>query len=522
MLNKKRNKLLFLTLTASLSAASLAACSPQNQSDGKTAGSASAPAPAASASTQAAAPKPQLKSLQIWQKDDYNTYPVAKFLEEKTGYKVQYDMLPQDKPQDKLNILIASGEPYDAITTTGTTDFKALYSDYAKKGALTDLGPLIDKYGPNIKAAVDPAVLEAAKIDGKLYAIPTKSIPNVIASLYIRQDWLDKVGMKAPTTLDELVEVLKAFKEKDPGGNGDKNIPFTIRGDNFFVDNIVGAFGMPNFWNDVNGKLTPRIMDPAYPEYVKFMSELFKQGLLDKEFAANKDATAKEKFTSGRAGMILMNWSDVPNIADALTKNVPAAKALYIPALKGKDGKLGLSATQGFDRITYVPKASKHPEDAVKWLNAKLEPETFKAMAIGEENKHYTFKDGQYSPINPIFTDERNQANNFLTGSDDKNYPTYWQARVRKDMRLFDAWNFINRTEPANTRISDPLGFAPYLPEFSKSFQQLNTMVGDYTTKLIFGAEPLSGLDAFIAKFKAAGGEASYKEVNDWYAKAKK
>ncbi|UUZ80873.1 hypothetical protein LJK88_39845 [Paenibacillus sp. P26] len=61
--------------------------------------------------------KPQLKSLQIWQKDDYNTYPVAKMLEEKTGYKVQYDMLPQDKPQDKLNLLIASGEPYDAITT---------------------------------------------------------------------------------------------------------------------------------------------------------------------------------------------------------------------------------------------------------------------------------------------------------------------------------------------------------------------------------------------------------------------
>jgi putative aldouronate transport system substrate-binding protein len=249
---------------------------------------------------------------------------------------------------------------------------------------------------------------------------------------------------------------------------------------------------------------------------------LFKQGLLDKEYAANKDATAKEKFTSGRAGMLLMNWSAVPAVADALTKNIPTAKAVFIPALKGKDGKIGLAASQGFDRITFIPKASKHPEDAIKWMNAKLDKDTFKTMAIGEENKHYTFKDGAYTPIQPIFTDERNDANNFLMGSDDKNYPTYWQARVRKDMRLFDAWNFINTIQPANTRVKDPLGFAPYLPEFSKNFQKLETMAGDYTTKLIFGAEQIGGLDAFIAKYKAAGGDASYKEVNDWYATVKK
>lgn len=122
-------KTMLLTVAATLSVTSLAACSSPTNTSG---GSAPNPAPAASAPA-APAPKPELKSLQIWQKDDYNTYPVAKYLEQATGYKVQYDMLPQDKPQDKLNILIASGEPYDAITTTGGTDFKALYADYAKK-----------------------------------------------------------------------------------------------------------------------------------------------------------------------------------------------------------------------------------------------------------------------------------------------------------------------------------------------------------------------------------------------------
>jgi putative aldouronate transport system substrate-binding protein len=516
----KHRKLMLVSLTACLSASSLVACS---SGDTKSSSSASpAASTAASVAPTPAAVKPELKSLQIWRKEDYNTYPVATFLEKATGYKVSYDMLPQDKPQDKLNILIASGEPYDAVTIVGSTDFKALYSDYAKKGALTDLGPLIDKYGPNIKAAVDPEALEAAKVDGKLFAIPTKSIPTVSTDLYIRQDWLDKVGLKMPTTLDELVTVLKAFKEKDPGGNGDTNIPLTVGGDSSFIANIVGAFGLPNFWNDVNGKLTPRVLDPAFKDYATFVADLFKQGLIDKEFAANKAATTKEKFTSGKAGILMMNWSDVPTIADALAKNIPTAKAAFIPALKGKDGKAGLSASKGFDRITFIPKASKHPEDAIKWMNAKLEKETFKTMAIGEENKHYTFKDGAYTPIQPIFTDERNAANDFLMGTDDKNYPTYWQARVRKDMRLFDGWNLMNGLAPESTKITDQLGYAPYMAEFSKNFQQLNTLSNDYTTKLIFGAEPLTGLDAFITKFKTSGGDASFKEVNDWYATVKK
>ncbi|ULL18225.1 extracellular solute-binding protein [Paenibacillus sp. H1-7] len=466
--------------------------------------------------------KPQLKSLQIWQKDDYNTYPVAKLLEEKTGYKVQYDMLPQDKPQDKLNLLIASSEPYDVITTNGGSEFKAIYADYAKKGALTDLGPLIDKYGPNIKASISQATLDAAKVDGKLYAIPTTAISFSGSSLMFRQDWLDKVGMKAPTTLDELVAVLKAFKEKDPGGNGDKNIPMTIKGDDPIVVNISGAFGLANSYNDVNGKLTPRVLDPGYKEYVAFMTDMFKQGLLDKEFGVNKDATMKEKFSSGRAGVIPLHWADVPTVADALKKNQPDAKMAYAPAMKGKDGKMGISASSGFDRISFIPKASKHPEEAIKWINAKLDKDTFKLMAIGEEGKHYTFKDGAYMPILPIFTDERNQANNFLMGVDEKNYPTYWQARVRKDPRLFEAWEFLNVKQPAEMRKVDLLGISPFMPEYSKNIQQLGTMLNDYTVKLIFGAEPISGLEAFQQKYKAAGGDASFKEVNDWYTTLKK
>lgn len=472
--------------------------------------------------TPAEGPKPTLKALSSWMKDDYNTYPVAKMLEEKTGYKVQYDMLPQENVQEKLSLLVASAEPYDAITIPGTSAYKALYSDYAKRGALVDLGPLIDKYGPNIKASISEESLNAAKVDGKLYAIPVKTLNNVASSLVIRQDWLDKLGLKMPATTDELVAVLKAFKEKDPGGNGALNIPLSMAGSNAMEVNLSGAFGLTNSWNEVDGKLLPRALDPSYKDYVTFMNDLFKQGLLDKEFAINQAATVNEKFTSGRVGVIAVNWASVPTLTDALVKNHPNAQMVYMPTLKGPNGKFGLSEPTGFDRITFIPKASKNTEDAIKWINAKLDKDTFRNTAIGEENKHYTFKDGAYTPILPIFNDERNNANNFMTGSDEKNYPAYWQARVRKDNRLFAGWEYLNVTEPANIRVKDPLGLSPYLPEFSKNNASLSTMVNDQTVKFISNGEPLTGLDAFIAKFKAAGGDASVKEVNDWYTNKKK
>ncbi|MGO4369855.1 extracellular solute-binding protein [Paenibacillus sp. 2TAB19] len=509
---KKGLKGVMITLAAVLMVSSLAACSSGNGNENNTKSGNDGNQAASGPSSV------KLKRLNVWQNEDYNTYPVAKLLEEKTGYKVQYDMLPQDKWAEKLNLIMASGEGYDLVTSYSDM---ALYSDYAQKGALVDLTPLIEEFGPNIKNAISQQSMDALKVDGKLYAIPTSITYPVNASILIRTDWLETLNLQMPTTTDELTAVLKAFKEKDPGGNGEYNVPLTIRGDLPMLDNIVGAFGLPNTWNDVDGQLVPRVLDPSYKDYIGYMADLYKQGLLDKEFVANKDATAKEKFAGGKAGAIIVHWADIPTISDTMTKNLPDAKFSFIPALKGPADEAGFAANAGFDRLTFIPKASEHPEDAIKWINASLEEETFKTMAIGVEGTHYTVEDGAYTPILPIFTDERNLANNYMAGTDEEKYPQYWQARVRKNPVMFEAFDFINNKQSDDVKIQNKLGVAPYMPTYAKNNMQLESMVGDYTIKLIAGAETLDGLEAFQAKYKAAGAEASSKEINDWYVTTK-
>ncbi|GLX66115.1 extracellular solute-binding protein [Paenibacillus glycanilyticus] len=515
---KQMTKKLSLAATTVILASSLAACSSNNNGNGNDTAASNAPAASNNTSTETNANLPTLKRLDVFQGEDYAAYPVAKLLEEKTGYKMQYDMLPQDNPAQKLNLLMASGEPYDIVTSY--IDM-ALYSDYAKKGALIDLTPLIDQFGPNIKNAISQQSMDALKVDGKLYGIPNIITYPVGFGILIRTDWLDKVGMKMPTTTAEFEAVLQAFKDKDPGAAGAQNVPFTIKGDLPMIDDLVGAFGMPNPWNDVDGKLVPRVLDPAFPDYVNYVSGLYAKGLIDKEFVVNKDATAKEKFSSGKAGAIAVHWADIPGIADALAKAAPDAKFTYVPALKGPNGKSGFGANQGFDRVSFIPKSAKNPEDAVKWINATLEPTTFKELAVGVEGTHYTVDNGSYTPILPIFNDERNLANNYMVGTDEANYPQYWQARVRKNPIMFEAFDTLNNKTADSDKILNKLSVAPYLENYSKNNMKLETMAGDYTVKLIAGSEKLDGLGDFQKKFNAEGGEASAKEVNDWYATAK-
>ncbi|WP_168120230.1 extracellular solute-binding protein [Paenibacillus sp. HB172176] len=456
--------------------------------------------------------KPTLKLLRVYMAVDYNTYPVNTFLEEKTDYKLQNDMLPQEKPSDKLNLIMASGSDYDLVDAQNKQDFFNL----AQNGALTDLTPLIDEYGPNIKEAISQESLDGASLDGKIYGIPTLNVSYVRSGLLIRTDWLEKVGKKMPTTLDEFVDVLKAFKDQDPGGNGKNNIALTMDSTGL-LDNVMGAFGIYGHWNDMGDSVLSIANHPQLKAYATFMRKLYDEGLLDNEFATNKSATSAEKFTSGRAGVILAGWSSIPGFDEALKKNAPNATYEFIPPMQGPDGQSGLTKIGGFNKITFIPKSSKHAEDAIKLVNAMLEKDTFKELFIGEEGVTYKVEDGNYMPIAPAFFDERGNANSFVIGMDEANFVTYWQARLQKSKPMFDNYLIINNI-PEEQIHQDPLSFSPYLPQYSNDSANLASAVTENLIKMIVDGVTDDAIADLQKAWKAAGGEAVSKEINDWFS----
>lgn len=468
--------------------------------------------------------KPTLRYLMPYVKQDPNTYPTASMLEEKTGYHVEYTMLPQDNPGEKLNLMMASKEKYDIVVTK--SDLRVNWADYADKGALMELTELLNTYGPNLKKAMSDTSFDLMRIDGKLYGIPTPALTTAPVFSYsnmltVRQDMLDQYHISAPKTLDDFTNVLRTLKSSVNMSNGQEFAPLSIDS-TIEIPGVVGAFGVPNAWNEVNGKLVHRVEDPRYLEYIKYLASLYKEGLLDREFPTNKTATLTEKFSSGRAGMITSYYWDIGTLLDALQKNIPNATTSFVEALTGPNGDRGIGRgddASALDRLTYIPKSAEHPEDAMKYMNMKLDDELFIQLAIGEEGKHYTVENGEYMPIIPTFFDECSMANEYLTGVNEQTYPKYWQARVRKDPRVYEGYKFMFLDEERySVAVQDPLMYAPvFSSDASKKI--INQLANDYFIKVIAGEENLdTSYDAFLAKWKSEGGEKMIEEVNAWYA----
>lgn len=462
--------------------------------------------------TTTQAPKPTLRLLGPNNGTDYdpNNYPVQKMLEEKTGYKVQYEALPAENADDKLNLLMANKEPYDILKLTPGQFIKL-----ANEGALEPLDDLLKQYGQTILKVTAPETFVGAKVNGKIYGIPEKNAKDSIGTaLAIRQGLLDELNLKVPTTIDEFYTFLKTIKDKKG------IIPLSTSNTQAIVMEIAGAFGVCTYWEESGGKLRYRGENPGMKEYLAFMNKLYQEGLLDQEMPANTSAKVQEKFISGKAAVIQYAWWSAPTIIPALQKTFPNEKLALIPPLKGKDGKSSNWINKGVSWYIAVPKVSKNKEEAIKYINMKLQPDIFKLMTIGEKDVHYTEKNGEYYPILPKFFDERGRADWYLTGTDQEAYAKLWLVRLRKDPNLEEAFNQIQKQMPVGK--ANPDAFAPPLPNASKYGQKLGKLETDTLVKFIAGADKLENYDKFLEQWKTQGGTDCLKEVNDWYAASKK
>ncbi|WP_405082275.1 extracellular solute-binding protein [Paenibacillus chitinolyticus] len=496
-MKKLATGIMSLTLALSL----LAGCSPSKTETG------------GAASGGESAQKPELRMLGFQKSNfDPNTDPVAKFLEEKTGYKVKYETLPVENPDDKLNLLIANKEPYDILKLSASQ-----YNRLASQGALEPLDDLLKKYGPTLLTSTPQDAYDNAKVDGKIYGIPEKHPRAFVGNeLVIRQGLLDELGAKVPATIDEFYDLLKLIKEK-------KNIiPLTGSQVQSVIYEIAGAFGISSPFDDETGSIRHRLDDPGMKEYLAFMNKLYKEGLIDSEWPVNKAATAKEKFTSGKAAIMETDFASPPTLVAGLNKVYPDSKLAFIPSLKGKDGKTE-NWIQGGGVSWYIaiPKASKNKEEAMKYLNLKIQPETFKELAIGQEGVHYKKDEkGAMSPILPKFTEERNNSDWFMTSTDAKAYEEMWLVRVRKDPLVASSFEEMQKQAPVSRK--DPTLLAPPMEVVANNLQKLTKMETDYIIKVMAGAESLSGYDNFVQQFKSQGGSDMLKALQDWYAKSKK
>ncbi len=433
--------------------------------------------------------------------DDINNNKLYNLLKEWSGYHITYETLPKDNASQKISVILASGDVPDLMQILGKSDYFKL----AQQGSFEPLDDLVEKYIPNLSSVFSKEELDAARLDGVLYGIPVRVAQKVGNGVLIHDGVFKELGLKDPTTLDELYHVLKTIKEK-------KNIiPFTSAVSN--PGSFMGAFapisstfGVGTTTVEKDGMLAFSWIQPEYKTFLETMNKWFKEGLIDQEFAINKDV--KDKMITGAAAMSVSYWADAKIIDDAIASKGGSLNTVrYIVPPVGADGQGGVPEQSLANSFVVIPKQAKNKEGAADYYNFLLEEKTDKLITFGIEGEDYTVEDGKV-----VQTPEQSNEIPWRTLYFNLDTDSSFNARLGAKGFL-PYYNQLlehkqNREETA---------YSPFIEAYDTKLTELSNYVAENSIKFIMGNRNLSEFDAFVSEFNAKGGQAAIDEMNEWF-----
>lgn len=245
-------------------------------------------------------------------------------------------------------------------------------------------------------------------IDGKcLYTPYVEGHTISTSSLVYRKDWMENLGMSEPTTLDELHDLLYAFTYNDPDGNGkDDTYGMSPYGETFYLNPLYHAFGVtPDYDIDDNNEATYMYLQPEFKEFLSWFNQMYENGYIDPQFAANKDNMDREKFFDGTVGILITNAEQhVTWIADAFENSNGKGLLTFGDApvgtkTLGKEGASGFSDWGGWWGGYSILKDCQDPHAVLRLFNYLYSPEGSALRSYGIENYHYSIENNEIVPL---------------------------------------------------------------------------------------------------------------------------
>lgn len=305
-----------------------------------------------------------------------------------------------------FNLMIASKDIPDLVG--GNRDD---INQYGIEGAFVPLNDLIETQMPNFKAVLDanPDVRGAiTAADGNIYQIPTIYENLISEAWFIRQDWLDKVGKDVPTTVDELYDVLTAFANEDPNGNGKKDEIGVFTRLSGPLDNkvlsVMSLYGVSDYWHlDKDGKVEIGLYTPEAKDAIKAVSKWYSEGLIDPEIFT-RGGTSRDMLFPENNGAVIHDW--IPSTSGynpKMQEVVPGFKLVgFLPPVDSNGDRWEVASR---DKLTGAGWAisvnNEHPEESARYMDFWWSEEGRRLSTYGIEGDTYTMVDGV-----PTYTDK--------------------------------------------------------------------------------------------------------------------
>ena len=277
---------------------------------------------------------------------------------------------------DKISVMTATGDLADLQFCNAFNDVPLMMDN----NLLLDTGPLLEKEGKQILAATPKEAWDSTIYEGKQYAVAHSIYDLNNWGAYYRKDYLDKVGLKVPETLDEYAEVLRAFTTKDPDGNGKADtfgraVMTSVK----FDDDVFHAFGVATghhangFWRDRGGKLELDWVNPGMKDAWAWWRARWAEKVIDPDSLTSQITYRTGPINVGKVGTMYNAWTSMDAAILVMKQTHPNADLVPGPALKGPKGASGFTG-EGFPWVFVMPKKTQVAELGVRMINWFFEP----------------------------------------------------------------------------------------------------------------------------------------------------
>ena len=348
--------------------------------------------------------------------NDLNENTLTPWIQEKTNVKINFEEIPDTEWDTKVNLLIASDELPDAFIYGGFS--AAELADYGSQGVFLALNDIIEEHGHYVKQVFDqqealPGAYTA--LDGNIYTLPDiNECYHCFYSMraWINQQWLTNLGLEYPNTVDEFVNVLRAFKEQDANGNGDPNDEIPFSGNATSWNSTIYPFLLNSFLHYDTSNLSVKedgtvIFTPIQPEFkegLQWIASLIDEGLIEKEALTQTEEQLKTKGSNLDTALLggftsAVWWSGVGS------DNGEGSRCREYSGLSPLEGPNGVRispwAGTGFNMgNSVITTACEDPVPLFKMLDYMLSDEATLRSQIGELGVDYNEPDEGAPGIN--------------------------------------------------------------------------------------------------------------------------
>lgn len=434
--------------------------------------------------------------------------------------------------QDEVEQLVGAGLIEDL-----TESYNNCISDRIRK--------MYESYGDSLKDMVT--------YDGKIMALPETNITDGPNLVWLRKDWMDKLGLSEPHTIDDVVNIVKHFISEDPGNNGEdaSGKPNTVGlavdtdvtgecgySSEFLLDIIFACFGAyPKQWimNDDGEIVYGSVIDEA-KEALSYINSLYNQGVIDNDFLLRTSTNICELIENGLCGSFFGPWWAPNNpLANAVSRNPDANWQPYLIATDS-DGTTSYHSQNPCYKYVVVRKGYEHPEIAAKMISVMFDKVRFDCTDSEEFKNYYQLNVEPTARPLSINVDYNNALSICYRNIDatisgrknpdslellERSFYDACSEYIKNANKTSTQWAaYMSRIKACsliaqdNIKVVDSLYFKT-TDTMKSHWWRLKAKEKEAYLKIISGEEDISYFDTFVKEWNEQGGQIITSEVSE-------